>query len=59
MINLWFDVFLNTSQKYHFKHHNIYNMDETSFVIGASQYSRVIIDATLRTHYKIESGKQE
>ena len=34
-------------------------MDETGFAIGTSQCSRVVIDTTLRTHYKMEPGHQE
>lgn len=34
-------------------------MDETGFAIGTSQCSRIVIDTTLKTRYKMEPGRQE
>jgi hypothetical protein len=34
-------------------------MDETDSAIGTSQCSRVVIDSTLRSRYKVEPGHQE
>jgi hypothetical protein len=58
-INKWFDEYQETHRIYNFEKHNIYNMDETGFAIGTSQCSRVVIDTTLRTRYKLEPGHQE
>jgi aminoglycoside N3'-acetyltransferase len=46
-------------EEHHFKQQNVYNMDETSFKIGTSQCNKVVIDSSLRTHYKVEPGQQE
>ena len=53
-INKWFDAYQELHQIHNFEPHNIYNMDEMGFAIGTSQYSRVVVDTTLRTRYKVE-----
>ena len=55
-INGWFDTFNEVMDEYSFKLQNIYNMDETGFAIGSSQYSRVVVDITLQTWYKAKPG---
>lgn len=58
-INDWFKAFQTVSDEYDFEQHNVYNIDETGFAIEISQCSRVVIDNTLRTRYKVESNCQE
>jgi DNA-binding MarR family transcriptional regulator len=55
----WFTVLQTKSQEQNYALCNIYNMDESGFGIGTSQTNRVVVDATMRTHWKVVPGRQE
>ncbi|KAF4621713.1 hypothetical protein G7Y89_g14491 [Cudoniella acicularis] len=38
---------------------NIYNMDETGFAVGETQSTRIIVDSTMKSNWKITAGNQE
>jgi Holliday junction resolvasome RuvABC endonuclease subunit len=58
-INRWFDKVVETMEKHQITIENVYNMDETGTALGTVEASRVIIDATLRTKYQAQPGRQE
>ena len=53
VIQGWYDAFRDASVSRHVATENIYNMDETGFGLGIEESTRVIIDSTLRTRYKV------
>ena len=58
-LNAWFDAVEQTVVKFNIDQRNIYNMDETGFAIGTMQSTRVIVDATIRTQWQANPGRQE
>ena len=57
IINERFIAFQDASDEYYFEQYNVCNIGRTGFLIETSQYSRVVIDTTLRTYYKMEPGR--
>jgi DDE superfamily endonuclease/Tc5 transposase DNA-binding domain/helix-turn-helix, Psq domain len=55
----WFTVLESKFLERNYDLCNIYNMDESGFGIGTSQTNRVVVDATMRTHWKLVPGRQE
>ena len=47
------------SQEQNYTLYNIYNIDESGFWIGISQTNCIVVDATIRTHWKVILGHQE
>jgi DDE superfamily endonuclease/Tc5 transposase DNA-binding domain/helix-turn-helix, Psq domain len=58
-IQAWFDAFQtrHTERKYELA--DIYNMDETGFAVGGTQSTRIIVDSTQKSNWKVTAGKQE
>ena len=58
-LDAWFDAVEETIAKFDIHYSDIYNMDETGFAIGSMDSTRVIVDSTVRTHWKAMPGRQE
>ena len=58
-ITAWFDAFRTQFEEREYELCNIYNMDETGFAIGATQSTRIIVDSTQKSSWKVTAGKQE
>jgi hypothetical protein len=55
----WFSAYKSLITELKIKTHNTYNMDETGFLIGTMQSTRIIVDSTLRTRFQAHPGRQE
>ena len=58
-ITAWFTAFQTRSTERNYELHNIYNMDETGFAVGGTQSTRIIVDSTQKSNWKVTAGKQE
>lgn len=58
-ISQWFSVFRTRFDEQNYELENIYNMDETGFAVGTTQSTRIIIDSTQKSNWKVTPGKQE
>lgn len=58
-IQAWFDAFQTRLNERKYKLDNIYNMDETGFAVGSTQSTRIIVDSTQKSNWKVTAGKQE
>lgn len=58
-ISRWFSVFRTQFDEQNYELENIYNMDETGFAVGTTQSTRIIVDSTQKSSWKITPGKQE
>ena len=58
-IHAWYDAFWTrfTERKYDLA--DVYNMDETGFAVGGTQITRIIVNYTLKSNWKVTAGKQE
>lgn len=58
-VSQWFSAFRSrfTEQKY--EPQNVYNMDETGFLLGTTQSTRIIVDSTQKSSWKATPGRQE
>ena len=58
-ISAWFDAFKARTEERKYDLCNIYNMDETGFAVGETQSTRIIVDSTMKSNWKVTAGKQE
>lgn len=58
-ISRWFNVFRSRFNEQSYELQNVYNMDETGFAVGTTQSTRIIVDSTQKSNWKITPGKQE
>jgi hypothetical protein len=58
-ISAWFDAFKARTEERKYDLCNIYNMDETGFAVGETQYTCIIVDSTMKSNWKVTAGKQE
>ncbi|KFZ20281.1 hypothetical protein V502_03244, partial [Pseudogymnoascus sp. VKM F-4520 (FW-2644)] len=58
-ISAWFNAFKARTEEQKYKPCNIYNMDETGFAVRETQSTRIIVDSTLKSNWKVTARKQE
>jgi hypothetical protein len=58
-ISAWFDAFKARFNERKYELSDIYNMDETGFAVGETQSTRIIVDSTQKSNWKVTAGKQE
>ena len=58
-ISQWFGVFRTRFDEQNYELENIYNIDETGFAVRTTQLTRIIVDSTQKSSWKITLGKQE
>ena len=58
-ISQWFSVFRTRFEEQNYELENIYNMDETGFAVGTTQSTRIIVDSSQKSSWKVTPGKQE
>lgn len=58
-ISQWFSVFRTRFDEQNYELENIYNMDETGFAVGTTQTTRIIVDSSQKSNWKVTPGKQE
>jgi hypothetical protein len=58
-ISQWFSVFRTRFEEQNYELQNVYNMDETGFAVGTTQSTRIIVDSTQKSSWKVTPGKQE
>jgi hypothetical protein len=51
VLNTWFDAYKKVVQECKIAQENTYNMDESRFLIGTMESTRIILDSTLRTKH--------
>ena len=47
----WFNAYKDLITRLYIQEHNVYNMDETGFLIRTMESTRIIMDSTLRTRH--------
>jgi hypothetical protein len=55
----WFKVFHQAIEDENVPWGNVYNCDESGFGIGKKRATRVIVDASLKKVYQVETSRQE
>jgi Tc5 transposase DNA-binding domain len=55
----WLNTVRETMEKFDVDAENIYNMDESSFAIGTTQGTCVVIDSRIRSQFQARPGRQE
>ncbi|RAL60428.1 hypothetical protein DID88_000203 [Monilinia fructigena] len=58
-IQAWFDAFRTRLIERKYELDDMYNMDETGFGVGTTQSTRIIVDSTQKSNWKVTAGKQE
>lgn len=58
-ISQWFSAFQSRFNEQNYELQNVYNMDETGFAVGTTQSTRIIVDSTQKSNWKVTPGKQE
>ncbi|RAL60126.1 hypothetical protein DID88_000751 [Monilinia fructigena] len=58
-IRAWFDAFRTRLIERKYELDDMYNMDETGFGVGTTQSTRIIVDSTQKSNWKVTAGKQE
>jgi len=58
-IQAWFDAFRTRLIERKYELDDMYNMDETGFGVGSTQSTRIIVDSTQKSNWKVTAGKQE
>ncbi|EDO04592.1 hypothetical protein SS1G_07075 [Sclerotinia sclerotiorum 1980 UF-70] len=58
-IQAWFDMFRTRLIERKYELDDMYNMDETGFGVGSTQSTRIIVDSTQKSNWKVTAGKQE
>ena len=58
-LQLWFDDLGKVIAEFNITPENIYNMDESGFVIGEKRPGRCIINAQVRQEFQAKGGRQE
>ncbi|RAL61776.1 hypothetical protein DID88_002839 [Monilinia fructigena] len=58
-IQAWFDAFRTRLIERKYELDDMYNMDETGFGVGTTQSTRIIVDSTQESNWKVTAGKQE
>ena len=47
----WFNAYKDLMMRLHIQDYNVYNMDETGFLIRTMESTRIIVDSILRTRH--------
>ncbi|RAL59005.1 hypothetical protein DID88_009034 [Monilinia fructigena] len=58
-ISAWYSTFQARIEERHYELKNIYNMDEIGYAVGETESTRIIVDSTLKSNWKVTAGKQE
>ncbi|RAL66321.1 hypothetical protein DID88_005991 [Monilinia fructigena] len=58
-IQAWFDAFRTRLIERKYELDDMYNMDETGFGVGTTQSTRIIVDSTQKSNWKVTASKQE
>ena len=58
-ISAWFSTFQARIEERHYELKNIYNMDEIGYAVGETESTRIIVDSTLKSNWKVTAGRQE
>jgi len=58
-LKTWFDAVTELRTAYHSPLIRIYNMDESGFVVGASQFSRALASLREKSSWNVIAGRQE
>ncbi|RAL64783.1 hypothetical protein DID88_001380 [Monilinia fructigena] len=58
-ISAWYSTFRARIEERHYELKNIYNMDEIGYAVGETESTRIIVDSTLKSNWKVTAGKQE
>jgi hypothetical protein len=57
IVKAWFDAYKDILVQMKIQEKDIYNMDETGFLIGTLESTRIIVDLTLRTKFQAHPGR--
>jgi hypothetical protein len=57
VVKAWFDAYKDLLIQMKIKEKNIYNIDETRFLIRTMDSTRVIMDLTLHTRFQAHLGR--
>lgn len=58
-IQAWYDAFQARLAEQNYRLEDIYIMDKTSFAVGGTRTTRIIVNSSLKSNWKVTAGKQE